>query len=538
MGWFFSVLRSRRLPVSIRRLIPAFRATPHRLLPQPMVGAATLALALFAVLGAWLRLAGGASQGMSVALLLAAVSLGGATLAAYRFPLHMSGHRKVQMATVPYYLLAVLVPPPLAALLAGGGALGGELLVREQRGSTASDIASAVGRRMLIVLLGGLVAQAPLSTALRPLALIAAAGVMGAADVITLPLVVAPMSGDRPLRVIARTVHDATLVEGIQYLIGLLGALAATQQLWVLALLTGPTMLVYVAFRATAQAEAAQRVAETAQSEAVQALRVRDTFLARASHDLRTPLTSIMGRAELMKGLLDLGSPLTDDWLRQQNDLQMRLARRMAAIIEDITDAAHLEMGQHLNLRADQVDMGALVQGVVLATGAVGRAHVVVDTVPGLVVTGDRPRLERVVQNILDNALKYSLPTTPIRVQMLAQKQWAVLTVCDSGVGIPAEELSLIFTPYYRASTARTMAGSGLGLAGARALVEQHGGDIALESTLGQGTTVVVRLPGDGGIGQDDGPTPRQDPAGGPGHASPEDTDEHAGARPDRVPGR
>ncbi len=113
-----------------------------------------------------------------------------------------------------------------------------------------------------------------------------------------------------------------------------------------------------------------------------------------------------------------------------------------------------------------------------------------------------------------------------------------MLTVCDNGVGISAEELSLIFTPYYRASTALTMAGSGLGLAGAKALVEQHGGDIALESTLGQGTTVVVRLPYAPVTGQDDGPTPRQDPAGGPDHASPEDTDEHAGARPGRVPSR
>ncbi len=110
-------------------------------------------------------------------------------------------------------------------------------------------------------------------------------------------------------------------------------------------------------------------------------------------------------------------------------------------------------------------------------------------------IQGDRARLERVLHNILGNAVKYSPRGAPVEVEVVAHEGWAIITVRDHGVGIPADELPRLFTQFYRASTARGIPGKGIGLAGARAIVEQHGGRIEIESAVGQGTTVTVYLP-------------------------------------------
>ena len=120
---------------------------------------------------------------------------------------------------------------------------------------------------------------------------------------------------------------------------------------------------------------------------------------------------------------------------------------------------------------------------------------VVVRVAADVMVPGDRPRLERVVQNIVENAMKYSQDAVPVHVEVGQQDPWAVLTVRDHGVGIPTDELAHIFTPFYRASTAKGITGTGLGLAGTKSVVTQHGGQISLESAVGWGTSVTVCLP-------------------------------------------
>src|SRR5947209_8070833 len=162
--------------------------------------------------------------------MLLALGLVGATVVAYRFPLHLRRKTKVYMSSVPFYLLAVLVPPPLAATAAGAGALLGELSVRAQRGTLPGDVASEVGRRVLVVLLGALVAHLPAEAALHTVLLVGAALVLGAGDLVSCPLVLAPMSGEPPLQIIGAVARQASLMEGAQYLLGLLGVLAAAKQ--------------------------------------------------------------------------------------------------------------------------------------------------------------------------------------------------------------------------------------------------------------------------------------------------------------------
>jgi signal transduction histidine kinase len=233
--------------------------------------------------------------------------------------------------------------------------------------------------------------------------------------------------------------------------------------------------------------------------EAEGAVQVRNDVLSAASHDLRTPLTSIMARAQLLLGRLDHDDALAPEFARLHLTALLQATRRMRATVGEITEATHLQIGQTLALDLAPVDVGELVQTVVQEVAETNAARevspVVVHAASDVLVPGNRPRLERVVQNIVENAMKYSRDAVPVDVEVGQQDQWAVLTVRDHGVGIPADELAHIFTPFYRASTATGITGTGLGLAGTKSVVTQHGGQISLESAVGWGTSVTVCLP-------------------------------------------
>jgi len=170
----------------------------------------------------------------------------------------------------------------------------------------------------------------------------------------------------------------------------------------------------------------------------------------------------------------------------------------MTGMIEEIADVMRLDMGQPLALTVASVDLAAVINAAAATVGltkGTERAAVEVTVEPGLTVYGDAARLARVVDNIVSNAVKYNAGGGQVTVTARAKGSEAVIVVQDQGVGIPADEVSRIFTPYFRASTARGAPGTGLGLAGARAIVEQHGGAIQLHSVEGEGTTVMLTLP-------------------------------------------
>jgi len=123
------------------------------------------------------------------------------------------------------------------------------------------------------------------------------------------------------------------------------------------------------------------------------------------------------------------------------------------------------------------------------------RATVVVTVRAETLVEGDRVRLSRVLQNVIGNAVKYSPAATVVSVEVRDGTDAVRIVVRDRGVGIPADELPHVFTRFYRASTARGIDGTGIGLAGAKAIIEQHGGHISLESVVGEGATVTMTLP-------------------------------------------
>lgn len=261
----------------------------------------------------------------------------------------------------------------------------------------------------------------------------------------------------------------------------------------------GEVVLAVSTFTDISARKRAEAEREEARAEAEAAVRVRDDFLAGATHDLRSPLTSLRGRTQLIRRRLDRGQTPDPRWLLEQVDIVDASTRRMLATVNELSDVARLQIGQTLQLEMDPVDLGALARAVAEEmTSGQQRVAVAVEAPDNpVIVEGDGARLQRVLQNIVDNAVKYSPAGSPVRVTVEedAQREYATITVHDEGVGIPAEDLPRVFTRYYRAATAHGIAGSGLGLSGARAIVEQHGGSIAIESAVGRGTTVILTLP-------------------------------------------
>jgi signal transduction histidine kinase len=233
--------------------------------------------------------------------------------------------------------------------------------------------------------------------------------------------------------------------------------------------------------------------------EAQGAVRVRDEFLAAASHDLKAPLAAIQGLADLLELRLARRIPAPEA-ARLVGDLgKIRgVARRMNAIVNELLDVARLRSGRLLQLERRPTDLVALARGMVAEAQASTDRHTLrVETdLPALEGRWDGFRVERVLGNLLSNAVKYSPRGGDVVVRVARHGTWAVLAVRDRGVGIPAADLPHLFERYHRARNVvgRTR-GAGIGLHGARQIVEQHGGTIAVESREGQGSTFTVRLP-------------------------------------------
>jgi signal transduction histidine kinase len=213
------------------------------------------------------------------------------------------------------------------------------------------------------------------------------------------------------------------------------------------------------------------------------------------SHELRSPLTAILGYAELLR--YPGGDPLTPGQAADVAQI-VRSADHLLALIDDVLDLSLIEAGG-VALEPEEVDLGRLV-GAVLADVALQAAAkgltVAADVPPGLPVQADPLRLHQVLLNLAGNAVKF---TEQGRVTVAARRVEGgfEVAVADTGIGIAPEALPHVFEEFRRAdpSTTRRYGGSGLGLAIAKRIVEAHGGMISAESAPGVGSTFTVRLP-------------------------------------------
>ncbi len=231
----------------------------------------------------------------------------------------------------------------------------------------------------------------------------------------------------------------------------------------------------------------------TAEREAEQA---KEDFLALVSHELRTPLTAILGYVELVLG--DDGEELRGEHARHLAVVE-RNARRLLRLVGDLLFAAEVERGSLL-LEPGTVDIAQVVHDALeLARPRAEEEGIALigETCAPPPCLGDRDRLAQVLDNLVSNALKFTQPGGQVDVRLTQAGGRACLEVQDTGVGIPADDLPRLYDRFFRAANATTRAvpGLGLGLMIARAIVEGHGGTIAVASTLGVGTTVTVELP-------------------------------------------
>lgn len=240
-----------------------------------------------------------------------------------------------------------------------------------------------------------------------------------------------------------------------------------------------------------------------ARAEAEAAVRLRDDFLSSASHDLKTPLTVLQGRSQLLQRQLARPDPPNlDQLVSGLNEIQA-VAVKMEAIIAELQDVAHLQIGRPLELHRRPTDLVGLVQGEVDQARRAARGHQIrIDVAaPSLVADVDPLRLGRVLSNLLNNAVRYSPKRGEVSITVAHADDgpaggWITIAVQDRGLGIPAADLPHIFERFHRgANVSGRIAGTGVGLTGARQIVEQHGGTITVESREGEGSTFAVRLP-------------------------------------------
>jgi two-component system phosphate regulon sensor histidine kinase PhoR len=223
---------------------------------------------------------------------------------------------------------------------------------------------------------------------------------------------------------------------------------------------------------------------------------VRTEFVANVSHELRTPLTAIHGYVEtLLAGALE-----EPEHARKFLDIVHRQTERLGRLINDLTDLSNIELGKvRLDLAPTRLaEVLDSTLAVLRPRAAAGGVTVSADLPPALPpVKADHDRLAQILINLVDNAIKYTPRGGFVKISAAATPESVAVSVEDSGVGIPAADLPRITERFYRVDKARSreLGGTGLGLAIVKHLVHAHGGELAIQSEQGKGTTVRFTLP-------------------------------------------
>lgn len=228
----------------------------------------------------------------------------------------------------------------------------------------------------------------------------------------------------------------------------------------------------------------------------------REAFVSAAAHDLKTPLTALRGQAQLLLRRARREQSISTDRLESRLGQIDDAAMRMVGVIDEMLDAAHLRSERPLDLRPGSVDLVALGKSAVQGTYRNHTRHKIRFESDERTIVGwwDERRLERVFGNLLNNAIKFSPEGGEITVRTWREATddghaWGMISVQDQGIGIPAPDLPHLFQRFRRGGNVANIGGTGIGLAGARQIVEQHGGALTVRSEEAHGSIFTVRLP-------------------------------------------
>jgi len=233
--------------------------------------------------------------------------------------------------------------------------------------------------------------------------------------------------------------------------------------------------------------------------EAETANRAKTEFLAHMSHELRTPLNAVIGFAEIIQS--QLVGPVAPRYVDYAETIG-RAAHHLLTVINDILDVSRIEIGRY-ELRKDLVDVASVVTDCCrMIAGRAGAAGILIaNHVPAGLPRpwADARAIKQILINLLSNAVKFTPVDGRIAVTAAVDSTDLCLVVSDTGAGIPEEDLRHVFEPFWhaesRTSRAREGAGTGLGLSICKKLAELHGGQIRIDSEVGRGTQVTIRLP-------------------------------------------
>ncbi|HYT80331.1 MAG TPA: ATP-binding protein [Actinomycetota bacterium] len=221
---------------------------------------------------------------------------------------------------------------------------------------------------------------------------------------------------------------------------------------------------------------------------------MKSDFIAITSHELRTPITAIRGFVNTLQRNQDR---LTSEQLTNFMQIIDRQSARLARLVEDLLFVSRIEAGT-IRFQTDQVELARFLAETTESLGPEERSRVHVDVQPpGSTVRTDPHRLDQILRNLVENALKFSPPDAPVRIDAMVRDDWFQLAVADQGVGIPAEDLPRIFDRFHQVGQAMTREteGAGLGLYITKRLVEAMGGTITVASVPGRGATFRIWLP-------------------------------------------
>lgn len=234
----------------------------------------------------------------------------------------------------------------------------------------------------------------------------------------------------------------------------------------------------------------------TAREQAEDALRMRDEFVSVAAHELKTPLTSLLGHSQLVLRGIQAKQPLDSERVLTAFRSVSRQADKLSRLVSQLLDISRLEGGK-LSIERQPVDLAVLVREAADAVDTRNGKHAILINAPkSLIAEVDALRLEQVLANLLNNAVRYSPDGGAIEISMTTPGPNMIeLAIRDHGLGIPEEKRDRIFERFYQAHQGESRSGIGLGLYISRQIVELHGGQVRAEFPSDGGTRVVVRLP-------------------------------------------
>jgi len=221
--------------------------------------------------------------------------------------------------------------------------------------------------------------------------------------------------------------------------------------------------------------------------------RLKNDFISSVSHELRTPLTAIKGWGETLKSVGDTDASI----LHKGIDIIISETERLSLLVEDLLDFSRMQSGNVMKFMMDIVDVDEELRNFIglFEQRAAGLGIELELKTPKrkILVMADKNRLRQVFSNLIDNAIKYSRHGGRITVEADEEDSFAVVRVRDNGIGIPKDDIPSVTKRFYKASNSLT--GSGIGLAVVREIVSKFEGTLDIESTLGKGTLVTVRIP-------------------------------------------